>query len=169
MRIFSLCGSIRPESSHQLLMAFSKNFLKNHHWTSIALESLPFFSPDEQFSETTPEIVRMMRRKAEVADLIFITTPEYAHSAPGILKNALEWLFCEGTQKKPVAFVIGSAQGEHTQAQLIETLTTMDFIITASESLILKGLRSKISNEAQITDQDTRRLLEEFLIRITSR
>ncbi len=169
MRILSICGSIRPESTNQLLMKYSQNFLNNHQWINVELEKLPYFTPDDQFSDSTPEIIVSMRKKAEDSDLIFITTPEYAHSAPGILKNALEWLFCEGTQKKPIALIVGSGQGEHTEAQLIETLNTMDFVITTSQSLILKGLRLKISPEAIITDQDTRKILDDFLLRVTTR
>jgi hypothetical protein len=52
-----------------------------------------------------------------------------------------------------VYLVIGSGQGEHTKAQLIEILTTMDFQISENQTLMIKSPRSKISTEGKFTDQ----------------
>ena len=160
MKILGLCGSLRDHSSNGALLKAAREILKDHAWETVELSKLPYFDPDQQYSDSTPEIVLKMRETARTSDLIFISTPEYAHGVPGILKNALEWLFYEGTQKKPVAIVIGSAQGEWARDQLLEILTTMDFVVSPEEILLIKGARAKISGSGVFTDELAR---EEFV------
>jgi NAD(P)H-dependent FMN reductase len=152
MKILGICGSLRENSTNKTLLHLAKANLSQHEWTEGDLFSLPYFDPDNQYSDQTPKSVLDMRKLAAACDIIFIATPEYAHGLPGVLKNALEWLFHEGTQKKPVYLVIGSGQGEHTKAQLIEILTTMDFQISENQTLMIKSPRSKISTEGKFTD-----------------
>ena len=157
MKILAICGSIRKESSNWALLKFAESRLSEHEWVFTDLTKLPYFEPEEQFGEHTPQIVMELRESASTADLIFIATPEYAHGIPGILKNALEWLFCEGTMKKQVALIIGSGQGIHVKDQLIEVLSTMDFLIDSNTTLIIKGARHTIGDE-------NKKLIESFLM-----
>lgn len=146
MKILGICGSLRKSSSNYSILNAAKKYFSQHKWGEIDLAEFPYFDPDNQFSDFTPDIVIKARKLASESDVIFISTPEYAHGVPGILKNGLEWLFHEGTQRKQVALVIGAAQGEFVQADLIEILRTMDFNINTKNTLIIKGARSKISD-----------------------
>jgi chromate reductase len=152
MKIFGICGSIRKDSSNWSLLKALQNDMGNHEWNLMDIAKLPYFEPENQFSENTPHIVKEFREAASAADLIVITTPEYAHGIPGILKNALEWIFCEGTMKKPVTCLIGSGQGEHSRDQLIEVLSTMDFRIGISDTMIVKGLRLNVQIDESIKE-----------------
>lgn len=163
MRILAICGSQRPQSSNQAFMALAKNYLDQCEWTQFDIFKLPFFDPYLQYSSETPEIVTELRTLAAQTDTILLATPEYAHSAPGVLKNALEWMFHEGTQKKKVFLIIASGQGEHTKAQLIETLGTMDFLINHSQVLLIQGPRIKLSERGEILDHETKLAFENFL------
>ena len=163
MKIFGICGSLRKNSSNAQLLKAAQIFLNKHRWSSLYLDELPYFDPDQQFSEKTPELVKEMRKLASGSDLILISTPEYAHGVPGLLKNALEWLFCEGTQRKPAAVIIGSAQGEYVRDQLSEILKTMDFVVDAKSFLIVQGARTKINQEAAFTDLKAQFEFESFL------
>lgn len=145
MKILGICGSLRKSSSNYSILKAAKKYFSHHDWVEIDLSEFPYFDPDNQFSEATPDIIVKARKLARDSDLIFISTPEYAHGVPGILKNGLEWLFHEGTHQKKVALIIGAAQGESTQENLIEILRTMDFNIDKGNTLIIKGARSKIS------------------------
>lgn len=152
MKILGLCGSLREGSSNGAILKSAAHYFSDHHFESFDLSKLPYFDPDQQFSDSTPSIVAEMREIAKMADLIFISTPEYAHGVPGLLKNGLEWLFCEGTMKKKVAVVIGSAQGEWVRDQLLEILKTMDFVISENQFLLIKGARNKINKDGQFLD-----------------
>ena len=57
---------------------------------------------------------------------VIISTPEYAHGVPGVLKNALDWLVASGElYEKPVAIFSASPYARFAPASLIETLTVM--------------------------------------------
>jgi chromate reductase, NAD(P)H dehydrogenase (quinone) len=152
MKILGLCGSLRENSSNSLLLKAAQNELKQHEWLSFDISELPFFDPDNQYTDLTPPIVIQLRSLAAQADIIFVCTPEYAHGVPGVLKNAFEWTFHEGTQRKPVYVAIGSAQGENTQKQMIEILSTMDFKIDEKQTLLIKGARSLLSGDGVLND-----------------
>lgn len=57
-----------------------------------------------------PEDAQELSEKVQESDLIVITTPEYNHSFPGILKTAMDYLYTE-YEDKPFAFVTVSAGG----------------------------------------------------------
>lgn len=166
MKIVGICGSIRENSSNWLILKTAKTYLNQHDWAFADLSILPYFQPELQFQDT-PEIVHHLRNLASAADLILISTPEYAHGIPGILKNGLEWLFCEGTMKKPVALIIGSSQGEHVKDQLLEVLRTMDFQIDLQNTLIVQGARTRFTEDGKILDSQFASSFHSFLDLIT--
>ncbi|MGZ3774543.1 MAG: NADPH-dependent FMN reductase [Pseudobdellovibrionaceae bacterium] len=147
MKILGLCGSLRKSSSNYSILKIAQKYFWQHEWNEINLVDFPYFDPDNQFSDSTPAVVNSARKLASQSDLIFISTPEYAHGIPGILKNGLEWLFHDGTHQKKIALVVGATQGEFAQASLIETLHTMDFNVGIENTLVIKGIRSKISTD----------------------
>lgn len=130
-----------------MVLKFAKEILASHDVSLFNIAELPYFDPDQQFSDLIPSKVRELRESAFASDLILISTPEYAHGIPGILKNALEWLFCEGTIKKPASVIIRSSQGEHVRSQLIEVLGTMDFLIDENRIIIINSGRSFLEEE----------------------
>ena len=162
MKILGLCGSLRKDSSNALLLQAAESELKTHQWFHFEISKLPYFDPDLQYSEQTPKAVMEVRSFASQADVIFVCTPEYAHGIPGILKNAFEWIFHEGTLKKPVYTVIGSSQGENTKSQLIEILTTMDFSINEQQTLIVKGARSAVDSTGHIAEPILKNTFSKF-------
>ncbi len=166
MKIFALCGSLRKESSNWKILNAAKSYLHQHEWQFADLSLLPYFDPDLQYSEETPEIVLRTRKQAGASDVIVISTPEYAHGIPGMLKNGLEWIFNESTMQKPVFVIIGSAQGQRVRDQLLEVLKTMDFKIENESFLLFQGARTKFNSTNQITDANTKKQFEGFLDKI---
>ena len=59
--------------------------------------------PDVLSTKPAPS-VRAMSQRLAAADAFVIVTPEYNHSFPASLKNAIDWHFKEW-QAKPVGFV----------------------------------------------------------------
>ncbi len=166
MKIATLCGSnARVSANHAILKALEKYF-DGHQCTNLDLSALPFFTPDNQYGDHVPSQVLKMREVVADCDLLVISTPEYAHGIPGILKNGLEWIFCAETGKTPVAIIIGSAQGEWARDQLIEVLTTMDFSVTINQTLIIHGARVKIDQDGNFLDSEARDAFLEFLKRL---
>lgn len=163
VKILGICGSLRSGSSNCLFLDTVKTLYLQHQWQEIKLNELPFFDPELQYSENLPQVVQEMREMASGADLILVVTPEYAHGPPGVLKNAFEWLFFEGTLKKPVLLLIGAAQGEHTRDQLVEILSTMDFKISKESCYILKNPRAHFFEEGGFKSKEAEVQLKKFL------
>jgi chromate reductase, NAD(P)H dehydrogenase (quinone) len=149
-------------SSNGMIIDHAKKYYSQHIWMDLELNKMPFFDPDLQYSNNLPEVVSLARKQASDCDLIFVSSPEYAHGIPGILKNALEWLFHEGTQKKPVAVVVASSQGEYAMDQLVEVLKTMDFSVSAEKTYLLKTPRSKFSKNGQWIDLEEEKRFNNF-------
>ena len=55
------------------------------------LAELPPFNPDLD-GDRTPVAVTSFRSQLEACDALLISSPEYAHGVPGVLKNAIDWL-----------------------------------------------------------------------------
>lgn len=88
------------------------------------LGALPHFNPD--FEPHEPPAVTDLRQQLQGGDDLMISSPEYAHSVPGVLKNALDWLV-SGTEfvGKPIALFNASPRATYAQASLSEILTVM--------------------------------------------
>ena len=67
-----------------------------------------------------------------------ISSPEYAHGVPGVLKNALDWVVGSGElAEKPVALINASPRATHAWASLAETLTVMSAQVVPEASITL--------------------------------
>jgi len=125
------------------------------------LGDLPPFNPDlDVEGATPPAIVRDLRTRIGRADGIVISSPEYAHGIPGVLKNALDWLVSSlEFPGKSLALVNVSARSVHARAQLTEILTTMSarLIEPASVTLPLDGRR--LDADAMCADAEIARVL----------
>jgi chromate reductase, NAD(P)H dehydrogenase (quinone) len=83
-------------------------------------------------------------------DGLVISTPEYAHGVPGVLKNALDWLV-GGFDfiNKPVAFFNASPRSTFVLASLTEIITIMSGRLVAEASISV-SLRELQVDEAGI-------------------
>jgi chromate reductase len=57
---------------------------------SFDLAPIPLYNEDVK-QQGFPPAVQDFRDKIRAADALLIVTPEYNHSIPGVLKNALDW------------------------------------------------------------------------------
>ena len=90
---------------------------------------LPFFNPDLE-TAGAPSAVHAWRRAVAESAALLIATPEYGHSLPGALKNAIDWLIGSGElYGKPVAItaaVPDETRGLRGLAALRTTLAAVD-------------------------------------------
>src|SRR5262249_14325654 len=105
------------------------------------LAELPPFNPDHD-DDPAPSPVIRFRAALRACDAVLISSPEYAHGVPGVLKNALDWVVSSGELiDKPVALLNASTRATHAWASLAETLGVMSarVIQAASIALSLQG------------------------------
>lgn len=92
MLVLGISGSLRSGSYNRRLLAAAARGLPPgvafEDWTG--LERVPPFSEDRQ-QGPAPAAVSELRSALARADAVLIATPEYNHSIPGQLKNALDW------------------------------------------------------------------------------
>jgi NAD(P)H-dependent FMN reductase len=130
-RVVAISGSVRAASSNATLLRAAAATAPVGLTIAIydGLEALPHFNPDHD--ETPPPAVAAFRRLLAEADAIVISSPEYAHGVPGVLKDALDWLVGSGELvDKPIVVLDTSSRATHAHASLVETLTVMSARVT---------------------------------------
>jgi len=127
------------------------------------LSSLPHFDPDLSVGDT-PQIILDFRQLIEKSNGVIICTPEYVFSIPGSLKNAIEW--CVATtvfSKKPVGLITASASGEKGHEELKLIMRTIEALFTNDTTLLIKGIKGKITESGNINDDRTSEQLMVFI------
>ena len=157
IKVIAICGSTRKTSSNLSLIKGIGRLSSDVFELSIfeGLSDIPQFNPDLDL-ETAPIQVANFRAHLKAADAILICTPEYAMGVPGTLKNAIDWTVSSMEfSKKPVALITASLSGEKAHASLLGTLLIIESKMTADTQLLITGIKSKIDEQGNITDQLT--------------
>ena len=153
-RVLCLAGSLRRDSWNRRLLAAASRAAPKGIELSLfdELAAVPMFNEDTEQPE--PANVHQLCSAVAMADGLLVATPEYNHSFPGVLKNAVDWLSRVSNSvlvDKPVA-IIGATAGlwgtRLAQAALRQVFTAtgarvmpapMLFVARASESFDVDG------------------------------
>jgi len=102
------------------------------------LGDLPHFDPDLD-PDDAPSAVRALRREIAASDAVLIAAPEYGHSLPGVLKNAIDWLIGSGELERKVVAITASVpsaeRGRRGLAALRQTLGAVRAVIVSDEPI----------------------------------
>lgn len=145
-KIIAISGSIREGSSNTNILKALAAFIPESIDYSIynGIQDLPHFNPDIDGTEP-PAVVESFRKTLAESDALIICTPEYAKSAPGVLKNALEWLVSSAElYKKPVAAITASPAVE-------------------DGSLLVPSVGTKFNDNATVKDESTKQSLIDLI------
>ena len=95
---------------------------------------------------------------------MLISSPEYAHGVPGVLKNALDWVVGSGELVyKPVALLNASPRSTHGHASLNETLTVMTAALVPEATLAVPLAGRRLDAEGIAADPGLSALLRPAL------
>jgi chromate reductase len=133
------------------------------------LAQIPPFDADAE-AGGGPEAVRRLRDRVRRASGLLIATPEYNHSIPGVLKNALDWLSRPGPDEvligKPVA-VVGASAGRWgtrlAQSHLRQVLYATESLVLPAPALFVREAQSLFDAEGVLRDEATRAALRAVL------
>jgi chromate reductase len=131
MHLLAICGSLRAASANKALIAAAMSVAPDDVTIELydELGALPHFNPDLD-DAGAPDVVVRFRERLMQADGVLISSPEYAHGVPGVMKNALDWVVGTGELVgKRVALLNASPRSTIAQAQLRETLKTMNWAV----------------------------------------
>ncbi|MGB3292479.1 MAG: NADPH-dependent FMN reductase [Phormidesmis sp.] len=143
--ILAISGSLRKRSSNTALLEAALTLSPQNVEMKLydGLGNLPHFNPDLESTEPPP--VADLRRQLSWSDGLIISSPEYAHGVPGVLKNALDWLVSgEEFAGKPIALFNASPRATYAQASLIEIVTTMAGQVVPEASITVPLLGRKL-------------------------
>jgi chromate reductase, NAD(P)H dehydrogenase (quinone) len=142
MRVLGISGSLRRDSLNSaLLRAAAERLPAGAELVAFErLREIPLYDADVEASEPTPDAVRELREALREADAVLIATPEYNHSIPGALKNALDWASRpagESALSGTPAAVVGASTGIFgavwAQAELRKVLGAMGARVVEAE------------------------------------
>lgn len=172
VRALTISGSLRAGSYNTaLLRAFEDlapaDLLQIRRFD---LRPLPFYDGDVE-AAGAPDTVRALWDAVREAELLVLATPEYNHSVPGVLKNALDWASRARPSVlagKPVA-ILGASQGTvgtaRAQVHLREILAANGaWVLTGTEVLVARA-QDRFDASGQLTDDATRGFLSTFVQR----
>jgi len=142
MRILAVAGSLAARSSNGALLRTAHRIapVGVEVGEAVCVGDIPPFNPDmERDGGAAPAAVAVLRAQIASADGMLIASPEYAHSLPGVLKNALDWVVGSGElYEKPVAVMCASPRpngGVYGRQALEQTLRAQGSIIVVSATV----------------------------------
>jgi NAD(P)H-dependent FMN reductase len=116
------------------------------------LEGIPPFNPDLD-GDSAPAAVTRFRAQLHACDAVLISSPEYAHGVPGVLKNALDWVVGSGELiDKPVALINASARATHAWTSLANTLSVMSARVVRDASITVSLDGRMLDTNAIVAD-----------------
>ena len=116
MRILGISGSLRKDSHNTALLRAAAELLPPGVELELfdGLRDIPPYDADEDVPELHAPGVLALKDAIQRADAVLISTPEYNHSIPGVLKNALDWAsrpVADNVLRGKPAAVIGASTG----------------------------------------------------------
>lgn len=175
MRVLGISGSLRRGSLNSaLLRAAAERLPAGAELATFGrLAEVPPFSEDTE-AGPAPDAVRELREAIRDADAVLIATPEYNHSLPGQLKNALDWASRPAGRStlngKPAAAIGASKSmfgGVWAQAELRKVLTAMGGRVVEAE-LPVAHAHERLAGERLELDPEQLELLDEILAELVA-
>ncbi len=170
--ILGLSGSLRRESFNTKLLHAAKKSLAAARpevaFELATIEGIPLYDGDVETNEGAPAAVRALQDRIAAADAIFLVTPEYNYSIPGVLKNAIDWLSRPADAKarafrgKPIA-TAGATPGPggtiQAQAALLPVFRGLQVIPYLGSMLYVSHAAKVFDHAGELVDADVAKAL----------
>ncbi|MFQ3545039.1 NAD(P)H-dependent oxidoreductase [Halobacillus rhizosphaerae] len=169
LKVAALVGSIRKDSYNMKLTQFIKDRYKDQFDLKVVpIRDLAHY--DQDIEHEAPPSVQNFKAQLSDADAFLVVTPEFNHSIPGVLKNALDWL-SRGDREmagKP-AFIAGATMGVlgtvRAQMHLRQILNSpgMNSNVLPGNEILVGTIQDKVDETGKITDQKTIEFIDQVV------
>jgi len=139
VRILAVSGSLQKKSGNAVLIERARA-LAPAGVDVVAFDGvrdLPHFDPD--LDGQPQPAVEAWRRALSESDAVLIASPEYGHSLPGALKNAIDWVIGTGELESKVVAITAAVpiadRGRRGLAALAGTLRAVSATIVGGEPI----------------------------------
>jgi len=163
MRILGISGSLRRDSYNTGLLRTAALLAPVDVELWDGLKAIPPYDADDE-ADPAPAVVEL-RSALAGADAVLFATPEYNHSVPGHLKNALDWasrpLATNPIRNKPAA-VVGASTGAFgavwAQAELRKVLAAIGARVL-EDDLPVGLAATRFGEDGLVADEELRERL----------
>jgi chromate reductase, NAD(P)H dehydrogenase (quinone) len=175
MRVLGITGSLRRGSyNHALLREAAERLPAGAELVEFdRLGEIPPYDADLE-SEVTPEPVEALRQAMRDADAVVVATPEYNHSIPGVLKNALDWASrpagqsaLNGTPAMVIAASTGMFGAVWAQAETRKVLGALGSRVVEGELPVARAAELYRDGRLELSPEQSEQL-EELLAELVS-
>ncbi|WP_150466393.1 NADPH-dependent FMN reductase [Francisella sp. SYW-9] len=168
MKCLFLSGSFHSKSRSLAILKNLEAFFKDDNIVIPNLNELPFYSED--YCENKPNLVIDLVDHVEGSDGIVICSPEYNHSIPAVLKNAIDWIsrpaYNSVLKNKPITIITqasSSVGGARAQAHIKLVLDATLSKIHPCHEMMISGAEAIFDQNMQIIDEKVLRRLERHI------
>lgn len=175
LNILAIAGSLRTESYNRKLLQIAKSIASERGANVKELDlktlDLPVFNVDLR-ANGFPESVLKLKNEISESDVLLIATPEYNHSIPAPLKNAIDWASDKTNPfSGKVAAIFGVSTGLfgtlRAQQHLRQILNALNVELLPQPQVFVRSAGEAFSNDGNLVDQkiakQLRQLIEETL------
>ena len=177
--ILFIIGSLRKTSFNRQLASIAEDLLKDRYEISyLKFDDIPYMNQDEERLQdhmtTSQQAVSRVRQEILKADGIWIFTPEYNQSYPGLLKNLFDWLsrpmdvsnFANPTAVQGKKVTASGAGGKnkttYCRAKLNELLEYIKMdVMKEPQTGIALGMEAWVKGEFKLTEEQLSQLKEQ--------
>jgi chromate reductase len=170
VRILGLCGSLRAGSYNAAaLRAVVELDTPGVEMRTAPIGALPLFNADVE-AAGLPAPVVALREQLGWAQAVLFVSPEYNHSIPGVLKNAIDWgsrgpgdLF-SGKAAAVTGASTGAMGSSRMQAHLRNCAVSLDLQLVNRPEVMIGRAQDKFDAEGRLTDEPTRVYLGKLVV-----
>ena len=165
VNLIAIVGTNSDKSTNRTLLEYmQKHFATQANIELVEIKDLPLFN--KPADKTLPDNAKAFAEKIEAADGVIISTPEYDHSVPAALMNALSWLSYGVVPfvDKPVMITgasygtLGSSRAQQHLRQILDAPELKARIMPSSEFLLSHSLQA-FDGDGNLVDEENIALL----------
>src|SRR4051812_12961258 len=171
MRVMGIAGSLRRGSYNRSLLEAAR-VLAPPTMTVVPfpLDEIPLYNADFDADHLRPPEVARLKQTVADADALLIATPEYNHSVPGVLQNAIDWASRPGMRSplagKPAGIMGASTSligGARAQQQLKLVLIGTLSLVMPHAGGVVGQAPEKFDASGTLTHEPTRQFVAAYL------
>jgi chromate reductase, NAD(P)H dehydrogenase (quinone) len=159
LRLIGLSGSLRAGSySNAVLATLREKFAGRTDLVVYDLAPIPLYNQDFEGDKRPPAVKRLLADIAAADGLVFCA-PEFNHSIPGVLKNAIDWASRPAFQSvlayKSVAIMatsFGPLGGARCLEHLKVALDSCLARVALAREVVISGIGAKI-RDGRLVDE----------------
>jgi NAD(P)H-dependent FMN reductase len=172
-KIIGISGSLRNASFNSALLRAAQGLMPDGATLEIAsIKDIPLYDGDVETRDGIPPAVTALKDRIAAADGLWLASPEYNNSIPGVFKNAIDWLsrppadIARVFGNRPVAIAGASPGGFGTilaQNAWLPVLRTLGMQPWFGGRLLVSRAGNVFDQNGEMTDQKMREQVQQFM------